>query len=258
MHAELRLNLAILYGFLVVLARVSGMVAFAPIPGLKDGPPASRIVLALALTFVLLPAWASAPPGDLASPAKLATAAASELSIGLLIGLTVSVLLEGIALAAQMIGLPAGFSYASTVDPSTQADSSVLQILMQLFAGLLFFALGFHRQVILILLRSFGSLPAGKDPFRSLAPEAIVRMGSGIFVTGLRLALPVLALMVLLDISVAVLGRMQPQMQLLPLSFTLKMLGALGMLAGTLVYFPPVLEGGGARMFSSLARLLNP
>lgn len=218
----------------------------------------ARVVLALALTFALLPAWSTAGAVDITAPTRLAMGAAAEFSIGLLMGLTVSVLLEGIQLAAQMIGLPAGFSYASTIDPSTQADSSVLQVLMQLFGGMLFFALGFHRQVIQILLRSFETLPAGVYPFQSLPAEAIVKMTSGIFTTGLRLALPVLALMVLLDIAIAVLGRVQTQLQLLPLSFSLKMLGSLGMLASALAFYPAVIEGAGSRLFGALGRLLSP
>jgi flagellar biosynthetic protein FliR len=258
MHAELRLNLPLLYGFLIALARVSGVVAFTPIPGLRDAPQVPRVILALALTFVLLPAWPSVTAEEAASATGLAVSVVSEFSIGLLIGLTVSVLLEGIQLAAQMIGLPAGFSYASTVDPSTQADSSVLQIVMQLFGGLLFFALGFDRQVIRILLRSFEALPAGAYPFRALPYQTIVRMSSTIFTTGLRLALPVLALMVLLDIAVAVLGRVQAQLQLLPLSFLLKMLGSLGMLASALAFYPQLIESTGNRLFTALGRLLAP
>jgi len=258
MHAELHLNLPVLYGFLIALARVSGVVAFVPIPGLRDAPEAPRVVLALALTFVLLPVWPSMSMANDVSATGLAVAAAAEFSIGLLMGLTVAVLFEGIQLAAQMIGLPAGFSYASTVDPNTQADSSVLQIMMQLFAGLLFFGLRFDRQVIQILLRSFDTLPPGAYPFQALPYQAVVRMSSAIFTTGLRLALPVLALMALLDIAIAVLGRVQSQLQLLPLSFSLKMLGSLGMLAGASAFYPQVIESAGNRLFGALGRLLVP
>ena len=60
MHAEFTLNLSTVYGFLLVLARVSGVIVMVPIPGITAGPDASRIVLALALTVALLPAG-SAP-----------------------------------------------------------------------------------------------------------------------------------------------------------------------------------------------------
>ena len=257
MHAELRLSLSTLFGFLRVLARVSGVVAFVPIPGLRDTPEASRIILALALTFVLIPVWPSPPISSL-SLGSLLFSAAGELSIGLLIGLTVSMLLEGLQLAAQMVGLQAGYSYASTIDPSTQADSSVLQILVQLFAGMLFFALGFDRQVLQILFHSFDSVPPAGYRSGLDAGQAVIRASAGIFTTGLRLALPVLALMVLLDLAIAVLGRIQSQLQLIPLSFSLKMLAGLGMLASALTFYPVVLQTAGTRAFTALSRFLSP
>lgn len=255
MHGELRLSLAALYGFLIVLARVSGVIAFVPIPGLRDTPAASRVLLALALTFVLLPVW---PTPAVEHSSQLLLWGIGELAIGLLIGLTVSMLLEGLELASQMVGLQAGFSYASTIDPNTQADSSVLQILIQLFAGMLFFALGFDRQVIQILCRSFERLPPGGLRFGPEVADTIIHAGSGIFVTGLRLAMPVLALMLLLDLAIAVLGRIQAQLQLIPLSFSLKMLAGLGMLASALTFFPTVLQSAGARAFTALGHFLNP
>ena len=256
MHAELRLSLSTLFGFLIVLSRVSGVVAFVPIPGLRDTPIASRVILALALTFVLIPVWPN-PPAD-SSIGRLLLWAAGELTVGLLIGLMVSMLLEGPQLAAQMVGLQAGYSYASTIDPNTQADSSVLQIMVQLFAGMLFFALGFDRRVLQILFRSFESVPPAGYPLGMEAGDAAIRAASGIFTTGLRLALPVLALMVLLDLAIAVLGRIQAQLQLIPLSFSFKMLAGLGMLASALTLYPLVLQTAGTRAFTAVSRFLNP
>ena len=88
--------------------------------------------------------------------------------------------------------------------------------------------------------------------------DAIIHAGSGIFVTGLRLAMPVLALMLLLDLAIAVLGRIQAQLQLIPLSFSLKMLAGLGMLASALTFFPTVLQSAGERAFAALGHFLNP
>ena len=126
MHTELSIHLSTLYAFLVVLARVSGVLVFTPIPGAQAGPDASRVVLALALTVMLMPV---VPPVVSPSVGMLAFWAASEAVTGLLIGLTVSLLLESLQMAAHLIELPAGFSYASIVNPESQADSTLLQVL---------------------------------------------------------------------------------------------------------------------------------
>src|SRR5207253_10010985 len=119
---------------------------------------------------------------------------AAEFSFGLMIGVAVNFLFDGLQLAAQMIGLQAGYSYASTVDPSTQADSSVLQIVTQLLAGFLFFAMGFDREVIRILAYSLEKVPVASYFTSSSVGTTIIQLGSSVFLIGLRLALPVVAL----------------------------------------------------------------
>lgn len=255
MHIDLTLNFSRLYGFLMALARVSGVIAFVPIPGVSAGPEASRIVLSLALTIALSPVWPR-PVADSLLVGTFLGWIGAEAAFGLTVGVAVSFLLEGVQLAAQMIGLQAGYSFASTVDPSTQADTTSLQLLAQLLGGSLFFALEFDRQVIRILAKSFESNPAGNYAVNGSAIEAITRLGSSIFITGLQLAAPVLALLLLLDIAFAVLGRLTPQLQLLSLSFSIKMLAGMAFLTGILAFFPAVFARTGAFALQTLLRLV--
>jgi flagellar biosynthetic protein FliR len=259
MHAEFTFQLATLYGFLLVLARVSGIVVFVPIPGFSAGPAASRVVLALMLTIALFPTWPTraAEDGQTLLVGRLLGWIGSEALFGLTVGLAIAFLLEGLQMAAQILGLQAGYSFASTVDPSTQADTTTLQMMAQLLAGTLFFAFGFDRQVLQALARSLESAPGPGFSLDGHAIEAIVRLGSAIFSTGLQLAMPVLALLVLLDVAFAVLGRLHAQMQILSLSFAIKMLTALAFLAGVLSVYPAVFERSGAITFAVLNRVLN-
>jgi flagellar biosynthetic protein FliR len=255
MHTDLTLNLSTLCGFLLVLARVSGLIALVPIPGLAAGPDTSRVVLALALTVGLLPVWPHPPGADLLS-GRLLGGMAAESAFGLTIGVAVAFLLEGIQLAAQIIGLQAGYSFASTIDPTTQADSTTLQIMAQLFAGSLFFALGFDRQVLAVLAHSLEKIPSGAFALTGPLVDAVGRLGAGVFLTGLELALPVLALTLLLEIAFAVLGRLHAQLQLLTLAFAAKMLVALAFLASILAFFPAVFEKFGAATIAALLKFL--
>jgi len=256
MHADLTLNLAALYGFLLVLARVSGVIAFVPIPGMAAGPAASRVVLALAMSIALYPVW---PRVSMESPgiARLAGWVGTELALGLTIGVAIAFLLEGIQMAAQIIGLQAGYSYASTVDPSTQADTTTLQLMSQLFGGSLFFAFGFDRQVVHVLARSLETIPAGAYRISGPAADAVAHLGAQIFSTGVQLALPVLALLLLLEIAFAVLGRLHTQLQLMPLTFLMKMLAGLAFLAGIVRFFPAIFEKTGVLTFTTLLRLVG-
>lgn len=259
MHAELTFQLATIYGFLLALARVSGVVVFVPIPGLSAGPDASRVVLALALTVLLYPAWPRlGVNGNHLSSGTIVTGIVTEAFVGLTLGIAVAFLLEGMQLAAQIIGLQAGYSYASTVDPTTQADTTTLQLMAQLLAGVLFFGFGFDRLVLQALGRSFDTSLEQTWGGAGSATEPLIRLGATIFTTGVQLALPVLALMVLLDVAFAVLGRLHSQLQLLSLSFAVKMLAALAFLSLLLSMYPAVFSHTGTATFAVLKRLLQP
>jgi flagellar biosynthesis protein FliR len=260
MHVEFTFQLESLYSFLLALARVSGVVVFVPLPGFSTGPDASRMVLALLLTVAVFPAWPmlAAENGPGLATGGLLGGIVMETFFGVTVGLAIAFLLEGLQLAAQVLGLQAGYSYASTVDPTTQADTTTLQLMAQLLAGTLFFAFGFDRQVLRALAGSLESAPGRAFSLDAHAIEPIVRLGGAIFATGIQLAIPVLALLVLLDIAFAVLGRLHAQLQLLSLSFAIKMLAALAFLAAVLSVYPPVFERAGAITFAVLDRLLNP
>ena len=258
MHAEpvsLTVPVAGLYGFLLVLARVAGALSFVPLPGFSSGPDAARILLALSLTVGLQPLWPAVPlPEPLA--AGIVAALASEAVFGLTVGLAVAILIESLLVAAQIFGLQAGYSYASTVDPTTQADSNVMAVFAQLAGGLLFFSLGMDRQVLRVFAASLVAHPPGTSFLRATSVDAIIGLGAGMWATGMRLAMPVVVLLALIDISLALLGRIHQQLQLLTLAFPVKMLAALAFLALIFVLYVPVYRAAAEHTVAVLYRLL--
>ncbi|HXG34526.1 MAG TPA: flagellar biosynthetic protein FliR [Bryobacteraceae bacterium] len=254
MPGELKLPLETVWAFWLVLARVGGALALIPLPGVRGGPEPARILLAVALTAALYPRWPQGITG--VTPGLVAAWLMAEAAFGIAVGLAVMLLIEAFQLAGQAIGLQAGFAYASIVDPQTQADSGVLLLFGQLTAGLLFFALGLEGQVLRILAASLESWPPGAWLLTTQSAEALLQAGGGIFSVGLRLAMPAVALLVLGDIVMALLGRVHQQIQLLTLSFPVKMLAALLVLALTARVFPEVMQGYARQVFAVVRRMV--
>jgi flagellar biosynthetic protein FliR len=238
--AGLTLSLSTLYAFLLVLARVGGALAFVPLPGIRGGPEPARAAFALGFTLALAARW-PAIDGGAVTPARLIAWVAAEAALGIAIGVIVAIVLEAFSVAAQVLGLQAGYGYASTVDPTTQADSGVLVVLAQLMSGMLFFALGMDRQVLRLFAESLGRVPAGAYVPGRPAAQAVIELGSMLFSVGVRLALPVVVLLVLVDVALALLGRLNQHLQLLSLAFPLKMLAALVMLSVLAALFPRIM-----------------
>jgi len=257
MPAELTLSVSTFYAFVLVLARVSGVLVFVPLPGVGAAPEPARAALAVTLTVALWARWPLLGAAAL-SPARLAGWAAAEAAFGVGLGVTVAIVLETFVLAAQVLGLQAGYAYASTIDPNTQADSGILLVFAQLAASLLFFAAGLDREVLRILALSLEKIPPGAYVFGPVSAESLIQLGSRMFSVGLRLALPVVALLVMVDVALALLGRVHAQLQLLALAFPLKMGLALVVLGWGTMLFPRLLRELSGQAGAVARHLLGP
>lgn len=235
------LSAGALYGFLLVLARVGGSLIFVPLPGVRSAPEAARVALALGFTLALYAQWPVVRT-DAVTVAVLAGWALTEAAVGLAIGISVTIALEAFTLAAQVLGLQAGYAYASTIDPNTEADSGILLVFAQLMSGMLFFALGLDREILRLFAQSLEKVPAGAYVFGRATAEPLIRLGATLFSVGVRLALPVVALLVMVDVALALLGRINAQLQLLTLAFPAKMLTALILLSWMSTMFPRILR----------------
>ena len=256
MHTELTLSTATLFAFLLVLARVSGALTFVPLPGLSSVPGPGRLFLALGLTFCLQSRWPTVDVSEM-TVFRLVGWTIAEAAIGIAIGVAVAVALEAFTFAAQVLGLPAGYGYASTIDPNTQADAGILLVFAQLAAGLLFFALGHDREVLKLFAQTLDRIPAGQYIFGPNSARALIRLGSILFTVGVRLALPVVALLGMIDVALALLGRLNAQLQLLSLAFPVKMLVALAMLGWLVALHPRILMQTSLEALSGARRVLG-
>ncbi len=256
MPVEVTVPFATLYAFLLVLARVSGALVFARYPIAGGAPQATRVGLAVAMTLALVARW---PAVDAASvtPGRLAGWALAEAAIGVALGIAVSIVVEAFTLAAQILGLQAGYAYASTIDPNSEADSGVLLVFAQLAAGLLFFTLGFDRELLRLFADSLEKVRPGAYVFGAGSAMALIHLLANLFSVALRLALPVVALLIMVDVALALLGRVNAQLQLLSLAFPAKMLVTLLMLAWMSLLFPRILRELGGLAWSAARRLLE-
>ena len=252
MGSEASLPVATVYSFLLVLARVSGAIIFIPIPGMSSSPESARAVFALSLTIALTPFWPAAVPS---TTGALLAWLAGEAALGIAMGVVVALLAEAFIMFAQIVGLQAGYSFASTIDPNTQADSGVIVVLAQTMAGLLFFTTGMHREAIRAFGTSLQTLPPGEFMLAPGAMTLVVRLSSEIFSIGLRLALPVVALLVMVDLTLALLGKINQQLQLLTLAFPAKMLVSLALMAVMGMVFPRIYHEYASRLFAALPAL---
>lgn len=210
--------------WVLVLTRITGLLATFPILGAEQMPLQLRAALGALLATVILPVI-PVPPAAPAGLPELVGLMATELAIGLLLGTVVAWILEAIAFAGTLMDTQMGFSFVQFMDPATSQSTSVSGSMMMQMAALLVFITGLHHQMILALVDSYRVVPMGQGV--PLQVTGLITLIGQLLAKGFQLAFPVLAVLFLVDLILGISGKFMPQLQLLQLSFPLKI--ALGM-----------------------------
>lgn len=205
--------------WVLVLTRITGLLAAFPILGSEQLPVQLRAALGALLATIILPVI-PVPALIPSSLPELVGLMASELAIGLLLGTVVAWILEAVAFAGTLMDTQMGFSFVQFLDPATSQSTSVSGSILMQISALLVFLTGLHHQMILALVDSYRVVPMGQGV--PLQVMGLVVLIGQLLAKGFQLAFPVLAVLFLLDLLLGISGKFMPQLQLLQLSFPLK------------------------------------
>jgi flagellar biosynthetic protein FliR len=239
----------------LALVRVSGMVAFAPFFSSSALPIRTKAVLVGSVAYLLAPLVATLPRAQLSIGFS---SLLGELAVGLVYGLTLILLNEMLLFAGQIAGVQFSFSMVNLLDPTSSIQTPLLGDLFQLMGTLVVITAGLDRILLASMVRSFRVAPLG---CYSLAPASaleIVRAAGGIFLVALELAAPVLAATMLVEVAVALLGKLSPQLPVMSLTVPLKTLTGLALLTGSLALWPRFIEARFAGLLDLAQRLIGP
>jgi flagellar biosynthetic protein FliR len=242
-----------LSAMVLALVRVSGMMVFAPFFSSKALPVRAKAVFAGAVAFLLAPVVAALPHAraeiDFSS-------LLGELAVGLVYGLSLALLNEMLLFAGQIAGIQFSFSLVNLLDPSSSIETPLFGELFQLLGTLTIIAAGLDRVLLASLVRSFEAAPLGSFALRPATALALVRAAGGVFLAALELAAPLLAATMLVEIAVALLGKLSPQLPVTFLTVPLKTLTGFVLLAGSLALWPRFVEARFAGLLDMAERLI--
>ncbi|HEY3703657.1 MAG TPA: flagellar biosynthetic protein FliR [Terracidiphilus sp.] len=232
----------------LALIRLSGMVLFAPFFSSNALPVRAKAVFVLAVAYLLAPLVATLPN---AHAEVNFTAILGELGVGLVYGLTLALLNEMLLFAGQVMGVQFSFSLVNVMDPSSPIETPLLGELFQMMGTLVIITAGLDRILLASMVRSFRAVPLGTYALMPVTGLGIVRAAGGVFVAAVELAAPVLAATMLVEFSIALMGKLSPQLPVMNLTVPVKTLTGFVILAGSLALWPRFIEG----RFSSLLDL---
>jgi flagellar biosynthetic protein FliR len=203
--------------------RVGGFVLAAPIASENYIPRLIKIVMSVALAFLVAP-MAQVPASLSIFSAAGMLAGAQEVLIGVSVGMVVQLAFEALTFAGQTISLTMGLGFATLVDPQRGAQTTVIGQMFMIIGILAYLAVNGHLVLLGVLAESFHTLPIGAAAVGKDFLLSVVVWGAHVFESGLMIALPAVIALVIVNMALGVVTRAAPQLNLFGIGFTITLM----------------------------------
>jgi flagellar biosynthetic protein FliR len=211
--------------------RVGACLMVAPVFGARFVPARTRILLAAALTALVIPLVPA--PGIAPFSPQGMVVVVQQLLIGVALGFALQVVFDALGLAGQLLANSMGLSFAFNVDPLRGSSTVALGQLYIILATLVFLALGGHLALIELLVAGFTTMPVGPTGFGREGLWALVLWGGQLFAGAMTVALPGVTALLIVNLAFGVVSRAAPTLNLFAVGFPVSLVvGLLIVLAG--------------------------
>lgn len=219
--------------FMLVIARVSGIMIAAPFFGSPTIPRQAKAMLVLAMSAMLFPLASASFP--LVLPlGRVLLGIVGELTIGLVIGLGYSLVFSGAAIAAKLVGQQAGLAAGALFNPVFESDSTAIGEIYFFFTLIVFFSIGGHHTLLIALLNTFETTPLMTFQLTPTIMAALNDLVAAAFSFGLRLSGPVVVALFLASLTMGFVSRTMPQLNILSVGFGIRVMVGIWMVAASI------------------------
>lgn len=230
-------DLAFRFGLL--LARPGMLIAATPVVGSAFVPTIVRIGLAMLLAVLSI---ASVPVPAIASLGGLTLLVMRELAIGLALAMGVRALVAGAELGGYLMGSQLMLSYGSTVDPQGGVRSTVLATIYTNLVLLTFLAIDGHHMLLRGLAQSYETVPIGAGVIDVSIVQGVMRLLGAVFVFGVRVAAPVIVVMLIVEAALGIVSRGAPALNLMALGAPIRLIVGLLTVAAVVPQLPALVR----------------
>ena len=224
--------------FVWSLFRIAAMFMVVPLFGARYIPVRVRLALSVAMALVLYPILPAPPAVEPFSPEGVALVF-QQVLIGVAMGFIMQLVFDAIVIGIQTVSMSMGLGFAVFLDNQNGVQVPVLSQLHLLIALLLFLSFDGHLMLVQLLADSFRVLPIGVGTLSADAFWLVASWGSKLFIGAMKVALPAATAVLIVNLSIGVISRAAPTLNLFAIGQPLTMLVGFVVLYATL----PTLQG---------------
>ena len=221
------------YNWMLVFLRISAFLYVLPFFSASNFPSRLRVALGALTAMLLAPLLPTVALGKL-SLFGLLGLLAQEVSIGLVLGFIARMVFYAADLAGNIIATEIGLNMGTVFNPLTQAASPIPGSILFFLAAVVMLTLDLHHWMLVGFQQTYLVLPMGAAHLNEALFESVVRHTGRIFVVGLQISAPIIAVSFVVTLVFAVLSRAVPQMNVFMLSFSFRIAAGLAVFGFTL------------------------
>jgi len=227
--------------FILLFFRFSALFMAAPIFSHTTIPMTIKAMMAFFFSVVF---YSSAPPLQIEiNILSLIIGILGEILFGLAIGIMLQLAYNVITFAGGIISFVMGFSMATAIDPQNGVSMPIVSQFLSLIALMVLFSLNLHHWLILYISHSLSVVPLGGFLLTKHMVSNIINAAANMFLVGLMISFPIIALSLLSDVIFGMLMKSMPQFNILVIGFPIKIMVSFAILIAILSAIMLVFKG---------------
>lgn len=218
----------------LVLVTIRIFCALMVIPEIfpTGAPAAVKVGFTIVVAYILMPGINYSTASDINNIFPFMFNCFNEAVAGLVLGFTVNLCFACFRFAGNLMDVQVGFGMASLFDPNTSANVTLLERTMYWFSIVIFFIIDGHHMLLKALMESFNIIKLGNLVLNNDSINVVIMAFIHYFAIGLRIAIPILLIVLISDLTMGLIARTVPQLNIMILGLPLKIL--IGLLALTI------------------------
>lgn len=214
--------------------RIGAMLMAAPIFSSNFVSVRTRLLIALAVSIVIVPTIPQAPPAVDALSAEGLLIVMHQVLIGVSIGFMLQLMINAFIIGGQIIAMQMGLGFASMVDPQNGITVPVISQFYIIFITLLFVTLNGHLILIQVVQESFIAIPISTTGLPVTSFRDIVAQASWMYAAAVIIALPAIGSLMIVNLAFGILSRAAPQISPFSIGFPMTIVLGFGIMMVTL------------------------
>jgi flagellar biosynthetic protein FliR len=229
--------------FVLVLLRVIAFLISWPLFSAFAVPNPTKILVAIAVAFVLFPTVNRSGVGDLASLGPdVYFLAMKETFVGVCLGFMCRLTFFAVAVGGNLISTSIGMANAQIFNPALGNQSTTIEQFYMVGATLLFLGFNGHHIFLTGLAQSFQAVPLSPAGANLASFGEQASMMQAVLTAGIKIAAPVMIAAFVMNMAMGIIGRAVPQINVLVTSLPVNVLAGLMVMILAAPAFAPEME----------------